>query len=348
MPACLIGLGSNLGNRGAILQQAIKRIERHRQMSLAGSSSWRQTAAIGGPADQPPFLNAAAVVKTSLPPASMLRELQKIESALGRRRGGRWEPRTIDLDLLLYEQEVRNTPTLVLPHPRMAWRRFVLEPAAEVAAAMVHPVIGWTMARLLEHLDTALPYVAITGAIGAGKTELAERLARRTSARLVAEDVDFARLERFYAAPASHAWATELEFVEQRARLLAADRAEWSDYRQLVISDFWFDQSPAFARVWLPAEQQEAYRREFERARQGVVEPKLIVLLDAPAEQLHRRVLLRGRGCERKLSRGQLDQIRRSVVSRATMPGHGPVLKLTDVDLQQALQEVLAAIKAME
>ena len=117
-----------------------------------------------------------------------------------------------------------STPTLVLPHPRMAWRRFVLEPAAEVAGAMLHPTIRWTIARLLEHLNSARPYVAITGPIAAGKTQLAERLAAAISARLLVEQPDWARLDAFYADPAGHGWQTELEFLRQRARLLAVSR----------------------------------------------------------------------------------------------------------------------------
>ena len=94
---------------------------------------------IGGPAGQEPFLNAAALLETSLPPAELLARLQRIELHLGRTRETRWAARTLDLDLLLYDNLVLNTPYLTLPHPRMAFRRFVLEPAAEVAPEMAHP-----------------------------------------------------------------------------------------------------------------------------------------------------------------------------------------------------------------
>ena len=348
MPSCLIGLGSNLGDRRETLQRAAARLAGHPQMTVRGKSRWHETSPIGGPQRQPAFLNGAVLAETSLLPQAVLEVLQQIEADLGRRRTQRWGPRTVDLDLLLYDRLVINTPSLVLPHPRMAWRRFVLKPAAEVAGRMVHPPTGWTVARLLDHLGTAVPYVAVTGSIGVGKTHLAERLAERLSARLVAEPIDLELLDTFYADPACHAWATELEFLRQRARLLAADLPEWSDVKRLTVGDFWFDQSLAFARVWLSSDRYEAFRAQWERRRRGVVRPKLIVLLDAPVELLLQRVLRRGRPCERRLNERRLEGIRRAILDRASQPGQGPVLQLPADDPDRVLEEVQAAVEAMQ
>ena len=220
MPACLIGLGSNQGDRRATLDAAVAELGRQPQISIAAVSAWRETAPIGGPPGQTCFLNGALRAETSLGPHELLACLGQIENRLGRLRTDRWGPRTIDLDLLLYDELVLSTPTLVLPHPRMAWRRFVLEPAAEVAGDMLHPTIRWTIAQLLAHLNSAPPYVAITGPIAAGKTQLAQRLAAAISARLLVEQPDWALLDVFYANPSGHGWQTELEFLRQRARLL--------------------------------------------------------------------------------------------------------------------------------
>ena len=94
-------------------------------------------------------MNAAALLETDLPPAALLAALQDIERRLGRIRAERWGPRTIDLDLLLYDQLELETPELILPHPRMSFRRFVLGPAAEIAAEMAHPVCGNTIGGLV-------------------------------------------------------------------------------------------------------------------------------------------------------------------------------------------------------
>ena len=366
MPSCLIGLGSNLGDRRAMLDAAVARLARHPAIAVTAQSPWFETSPVGGPPGQPLFLNGAAVVETSLSPQALLEVLQDIEAALGRRPGPRWDKRPIDLDLLLYQELVLSTPSLVLPHPRMAWRRFVLKPAALVAGDMVHPTIGWTVARLFEHLDTATPYVAITGSIGAGKTQLAGRLAAQLDAPLLAEPLDLKQLEAFYADPASQAWNTELQFLHVRTRLLASGSSPWTaeatpvdtalsaeqrsrqPKQRLVISDFWFDQSLAFARVWLPPEQSAAFRRQWEQSRHQVVQPKLTVVLDAPAEELLQRILRRGRRCERNLTVKQLEQIRQSIRTQASAVGLGPVLYINTSDWEAASAEALAAIEAMQ
>ena len=362
MPACLIGLGSNQGDRAAILDSAVANLRRHPQISIAAVSSWRETAPIGGPPGQAPFFNGALRAETSLGPHQVLAFLGQIENRLGRQRTDRWGPRIIDLDLLLLDELVLSTPALVLPHPRMAWRRFVLEPAAEVAGTMVHPTIRWTIARLLSHLNSARPYVAITGPIAAGKTQLARRLADAISARLLVEQPDWAVLKAFYADPAGHGWQTELEFLRQRSRLLVAQPADsrlspkpphcnggaFQDDTQWTVSDFWFDQSAAFARAWLPAEQLPAYFDRYEPLRRDVAPPKLIVLLDAPAEELLARVRGRGRVCERGLTAEQLDRIRQAVREQAGRPDLGPVLQADSTDGEAVFAEVLAAVRGME
>jgi 2-amino-4-hydroxy-6-hydroxymethyldihydropteridine diphosphokinase len=350
MHSCLIGLGANLGNRRETLEEAVARLGRQPGIRVTAKSPWRETAAIGGPPGQPPYLNGAAVLETSLAPEALWEVLRQVEADLGRRRAERWGPRPIDLDMLLYERLILSTPSLVLPHPRMAWRRFVLQPAAAVAGSMIHPTIGWTVARLLEHLDTAVPYVAISGPIAAGKTRLAERLAAQTGARLLAEPLDLEQLASFYADPAGRAWQIELQFVETRSRLLAPDLLAGGEGgpRRLTISDFWFDQSLAFARVWLSPEQFLSLQPVWEQARRRVVQPKLIILLDAPGEALRARVLRRGRPCEEGLDAAQLERIRQSLLAQAAAPDLGPVLRIPGGSPEGVFAEALAAIQSME
>ncbi len=189
--------------------------------------------------------------------------------------------------------------------------------------------------------------MAITGAIAAGKSSLARQLCEKTPARLIAEPLDEKNLELFYADPAGTAWQVELEFLHRRADLLAADSPDW-DRSRPAASDFWFDQSAAFARAWLSESQWPLFLQRWQEAREKVAAPKLIVLVDAPLDVLMDRIRSRGRRGEKNLSPEQVDRIRQSIIDQASQPGLGPVLKTGGVDVQSALNEVSAAIQAME
>jgi 2-amino-4-hydroxy-6-hydroxymethyldihydropteridine diphosphokinase len=153
MPLCLLGLGSNLGDSARTLDEALAKLGQHPGIEVLRQSGFLRTSPVGGPAGQPDYLNAAALVRTSLAPQALLAACQKIETELGRVRLEHWGPRTIDIDLLLYDEIIVDEPNLTIPHPLMAERRFVLEPAADIAGDMVHPATGLTIERLLENLD---------------------------------------------------------------------------------------------------------------------------------------------------------------------------------------------------
>jgi 2-amino-4-hydroxy-6-hydroxymethyldihydropteridine diphosphokinase len=172
MATALLSLGSNVGDRALALRQSLEVLARTAGMRVTATSTFHETRPVGGPAAQENFLNAAALLETSLPPREFFSILQTIENQLGRVRDQRWGPRTIDLDLLLYDELELDTPELTIPHPRMSFRRFVLEPAAEIAADMVHPVCGNTIGGLLKHLDQTPRCIAIVGLDRASRIEL--------------------------------------------------------------------------------------------------------------------------------------------------------------------------------
>jgi len=148
----LLGLGSNLGDRDANIAAALDRLTDERALHVLATSRVRTTAPVGGP-PQPDYRNAAALAETDLRPRDLLAAMKRAEERVGRRPGGeRWGAREVDVDLLLFGEEVIDEPDLVVPHPRMAQRRFVLEPAAEVAPQMRHPVLGRTVREMLEAL----------------------------------------------------------------------------------------------------------------------------------------------------------------------------------------------------
>jgi len=146
-----IGLGSNLGNRLELLQEAVRRLDLHPRITVVGQSSLYETDPVGY-THQEPFLNMALALSTDLPPLELLAELQRVEKELGRTRDIRWGPRTIDLDLLLYGQAELALPLLTLPHPRLMQRAFVLIPLAELIADDGVPGIV-SLAQHIRHLE---------------------------------------------------------------------------------------------------------------------------------------------------------------------------------------------------
>lgn len=147
--------GGNLGNRVENLVQARDLIAA-RCGKIANESAFYETAA-WGMEDQPAFLNQALCLITDIPPVDLMMELLAIEQEIGRVRDQKYGPRKIDIDMLLYDEEVIDTAELMLPHPQLPHRRFALTPLAEIAPRLVHPLSGKTITRLLKDCKDILP-----------------------------------------------------------------------------------------------------------------------------------------------------------------------------------------------
>ena len=147
-----IGMGSNLEQPLDQLQRSLPELDELPRSSLQASSSFYLSSPMG-PADQPDYVNCVAALRTGLSPLELLDQLQQIEQAHGRRRGPRWGPRTLDLDLLLYGNQVMLNDRLSVPHPGIGERAFVLLPLAELAPELEIPGLG-VVSDLLAACDT--------------------------------------------------------------------------------------------------------------------------------------------------------------------------------------------------
>ena len=151
MITAYLSLGSNLGRREEFLRQAVRLLESDKVRVTRWSGVY-ETEPVG-PVAQPWFLNLAVEIQTSLAPQALLEHTQRVETLLGRRREIAGGPRTADIDILLYGELVFLTAELVIPHPRMSERRFVLEPLAELAPTLRHPETNLTVAEMLARVS---------------------------------------------------------------------------------------------------------------------------------------------------------------------------------------------------
>lgn len=149
MSEAFVGIGSNLGDREGYLRRALELLAAEDGVEVTAVSTLRETEPVG-PVSQGPFLNGAVRIETDLAPRQLLERLLAIEERIGRVRVERFGPRTIDLDLLVYGDEVIDEPGLTVPHPRLRERRFALEPLADLAPGLVVPGAGPVSALLAE------------------------------------------------------------------------------------------------------------------------------------------------------------------------------------------------------
>jgi len=147
-----VGLGSNIEPRDKYIERALNLLSGHARIEVQKVSSIYETEAVGGPSGQKKYLNAVCRIRTDLAPEALLDVLQDIEQQLGRKRQVRWGPRTIDLDILLFGQQIIATDRLVVPHALMHQRRFVMQGLAEIAPEAMHPILQMSAQTILESL----------------------------------------------------------------------------------------------------------------------------------------------------------------------------------------------------
>jgi len=301
-----IGLGSNVGDRGDNIRRAIESLGRTDGIEVVRTSRIAETKALGPP--QRKYLNAVSQVVTSMPAEDLHAALTVIETKLGRQRSGKWGPRTMDLDLLLYGGMRIDTGGLVVPHPRMHLRSFVLDGLCQIDAALVHPVLGESMRELFGRLngrnfapDPESPrLVAVCGVMGVGKTTLAERLAKALGCRLVLESYeDNPFLPDVHMGRSESAMACQLHFLADRTAQLRAGSLAGGE---AVVADYVFDKELVYAQLLLDQARLSLYRRVYRRMTTAVTRPVLLIYLFDSARNCLDRIRARGRPYERKIA----------------------------------------------
>ena len=193
MAKCLVSFGANIGDAWGTIQQAAARLSEllcgaadvrlhnERKATFRLSRCYR-TPPVGGPAGQPPFVNAVAALSTEASVWDVWHSIRLIEKEFGRERNLRWEARRIDLDILLYDDVRIWTPHLKVPHPRMCMRRFILLPAVDVASDWIDPVSSWTIGQLAENLRSGAGNFVLVAERASKPESLLAEVARQTGA----------------------------------------------------------------------------------------------------------------------------------------------------------------------
>jgi deoxyguanosine kinase len=329
-----LSLGTNLGNKIENLQFAIDEINRslghvRNISSVYGAKSW-------GFKGQD-FYNICLEVSTSLSPEKMIKAVLEIEGQLGRLRNSQqgYKNRIIDIDILLFDDDIIFYNDLKVPHPEMLNRRFVLEPLSEIAPNVIHPIARKTILACLQNckdlgvvektgaklirpisLVEKFNYIAIEGNIGSGKTSLARKIGDDYNAKLVLERfADNPFLPKFYADEDRYAFPLEMSFLADRYHQLTEDIAQFDLFKNFVVSDYYIFKSLIFAQITLPKEEYRLYRKMFDIMYKEIAKPDVYVFLYQNTERLIDNIKKRGRDYEQNIQADYLEKIHKGYLS---------------------------------
>lgn len=323
-----LSLGSNLGDKINNLQTTLNLIDSKVGDVLLISSVY-QTKAEGFVGED--FLNCCVSLRTSMEPKILIKELINIESQNGRLRSNRniYESRSIDIDILFYEDKIINQHNLTIPHPRMNERDFVIKPLLDIAKSKIHPVLNRTISEIDLDLgdteiikindDLVLPVIeklksikniVIEGNIGVGKTCLSEKLSKDLNKELILEGyMDNPFLEKYYENPDRYALNVELTFLTDRCRQLSDFNNQISLFSSGLVSDYDIFKSLVFAGISLKEIEYNLFRKIFTYMTKDLFKSNLIIYLLQSTEQLLENIKKRGRGFEKKIDKKYLDKI---------------------------------------
>jgi len=323
-----LSLGSNQGNKLEHLQKSINLIAQKIGAVLNVGGIYK-TPALGFTGDD--FLNTCIKVTTYLPPETLINRILSIEKQLGRVRTNTtdYANRTIDIDVLLFDDEIIFSKELIVPHPRMLDRKFVLFPLSDIARNTMHPVEKKQISKCLENcsdisaiertsmtLTRPIPltekynYIAIEGNIGAGKTTLAKMMSDEFNAKIVLERfADNPFLPKFYKDEERYAFPLEMSFLADRYQQLTDDLAQFDLFKNLIVSDYYIFKSLIFAQVTLQKEEYLLYRKMFDLMYKEITKPDLYVYLYQNTDRLLKNIQKRGRAYEQNISHEYLGKI---------------------------------------
>jgi len=325
----ILSIGSNQGDRLDTIQKCIQLIQLEIGTVFSISKLY-ETPSWGFESES--FYNCALAIHTHKSAQKLLSELLKIEKKLGRIRVSQegYHPRIIDIDIVSYENEIISSASLVVPHPQLQNRLFVLLPMKDLKLDYKHPILQKSTQELIDSCqDTSsckvvsnlqLPiekydfqhynYIAIEGNIGAGKTTLSEKIAQDFNAKTIFERfADNPFLPKFYKDQNRYAFPLEMSFLADRYQQLSDDLAQFDLFKDFVVADYHIFKSLIFAKVTLQDDEFRLYKTMFDIIYKEMPKPDLYVYLYQNTNRLLQNIKRRGRSYEQDISADYLDKI---------------------------------------
>lgn len=325
----VLSIGSNYGNRLENIESCLQLIH-HQVATVVKVSKVYESPSWGFESN--PFYNIAVVVNTYYSADIILNKVLAIESQMGRVRNENsgYQSRSIDIDIIAFDNEIINTAQLKVPHPLMQERIFVLKPMLDLNLEWIHPILNQTVAELLFDTDDksdciavksiASPlqnivlehfnYVAFEGNIGAGKTTLATKIAEDFNAKSVLERfADNPFLPKFYKDQNRYAFPLEMSFLADRYKQLSDDLSQFDLFKDFVVADYHIFKSLIFAKITLAEDEYRLYSNLFHIIYKEMPKPDLYVYLYQNSERLLQNIKKRGRSYEQEIEADYLDKI---------------------------------------
>lgn len=329
-----IALGSNKGDRLKHLQDAADLIFKHiGRIQIIAKVYNTPAFGFDDDASADDFLNTCLLLETHMSAEHVMQILLDIETQMGRIRttSKGYESRTIDLDILFFDEDIIDTKLLQTPHPELHKRKFVLQPLNDIVSKLKHPKLHKTIAELLEaceddsHVEpikiwlknpskqysfSNYNYIAIEGNIGAGKTSLATKISQDFNAKLILERfADNPFLPKFYEEPQRYAFTLEMSFLADRYQQISDDLSQLDLFKDFMVSDYDIYKSLIFSKITLPEDEFKLYRKLFYLMYKDIAKPDLYVYLYQNTERLQENIKKRGRDYEQNIQNEYLDNI---------------------------------------
>ena len=324
-----LSLGSNIGDKEKNIQSALDEIDR-KIGDIISISKLYENPSIGFKGDL--FFNCCIGVQTILKPNELLKKILKIEEKGGRirKKSKSYESRTIDIDILFYENQIIDFKNLKIPHPKIQEREFVIKPLLDIAKGKIHPILNKSVLQISNGMEGTKAFIqvnskiqnpvlktlsnynniVIEGNIGIGKTSLSKKLSKDLNKNLILEGFkENPFLEKFYNNPKRYALNLELTFLVDRCRQLNNYKNQLDLFKTGIVFDYDIVKSLIFAGVTLSENDFNLYRNIFYFMTKDLIKPNLIICLLQTPDNLLLNIEKRGRHFEKKINKEYLKKI---------------------------------------